>query len=155
MHIKWTNTRKIQWQRERSEEQICKGRTWMENYYMWPHLDTRGCKAIIPRHTTYTSREHPLRRQRHCQGCSCSAGDTMSCTCHAQPFYRLFPQASGRNREGLLTACAWHQQSCAHQPHGSKLREARQHFSKQSAKCCLIDLWSYLILHGSLPLQIS
>ena len=106
--------------RELSEEQICNERTWMEKYYMWPHLDTRGCKTIILRRTTYTSREHPFHCQKHCQECSCSAGGTMSCTCHTRPFYRLFPLASGRNSEGPLTTCAWHQQSCTHQPQGSE-----------------------------------
>ena len=34
-------------------------------------------------------------------------------------------------------------------------KRVRRHCSKQLAKCCLIDLWSNLTLHGLIPLQIS
>ena len=65
-------------------------------------------------HMIYTSRGPLFHRQKHCQECPCSVGGTKSYIRHTQPFYLHFPRASGRNSEGLLTGCVWHQQSYAH-----------------------------------------
>ena len=70
-------------------------------------------------HMIYISRGPLFHCQKHYLEYPCSAGGTKFYMHHTQPFYHL-PRASGRSYEGLLTGCAWHQQSYAHQPQGSE-----------------------------------